>query len=138
VVNMTLMKSLGKEQQKRIVELINKDIELIDKEINLLKSMQSKLGKRKLFLKQVKSGQQSLENLLKVLRKSLGKPKQPVTWTEIDDWAQDLDSMCDYIEDNKEAREFLPHRMRDGSEFKELILRIHKGGLESKEIEEEH
>jgi len=128
--SMTLLKTLNKEEQKRIIDFVNKDIELIDKQIDLLKSIIKKLRRQKLFLKQVRTGQQSLENLLRWLKKRIGKRKQcnPVTWTEIDDWAEDLDSMCYYIEDTERVYDF-PYRKRDGSEFKELIQRIAKEGL---------
>ena len=66
---MTLLKSLPKEQQIKIVGLLDKEIELLKQEKEITKTLQKKITKRIAFMEDLKKNRQSLENLAKIVRR---------------------------------------------------------------------
>jgi coenzyme F420-reducing hydrogenase alpha subunit len=75
---MTLIKHLSREQQQKIKELIDEDINITVKQLEIVKRMEKKLKKRLRFLRDVKQSKQTLENyynLLKMRYDSLNKKR---------------------------------------------------------------
>ena len=75
---MTLIKHLSREQQQKIKELINEDINITVKQLEIVKRMEKKLKKRLRFLRDVKQSKQTLENyynLLKMRYESLSEKR---------------------------------------------------------------
>jgi len=63
-----LLKSLSNEQQQKIKELIDKDIDIAIRELEVVKSMEKKLRKRIKFLQDVKKSRQTIENYYRMLK----------------------------------------------------------------------
>jgi coenzyme F420-reducing hydrogenase alpha subunit len=65
---MTLIKHLSREQQQKIKELIDEDINITVKQLEIVKRMEKKLKKRLKFLRDVKQNKQTLENYYNLLK----------------------------------------------------------------------